>query len=128
MCVGTLFSAQNVLKNSKLRVTAFISQIRNLIKDLLSLRKEETEETLGGHGRKWRSEGKILSMSKKDKVGQRQNVVIPWDVKTLNFFCGMFKDLVFLLRETTYREHKPVSKKTRLEELFRSHLVQHSSP
>lgn len=57
-------------------------------------------------------------MSKKDKVGQRQNVFIPWDVKTLNFFCDVFKDLVFLLRETTYREHKAVSKKTRLEELL----------
>lgn len=39
----------------------------------------------------------------------------------------MFKDLVFLLRKTTYREHKTVSKQTRLEELFRSHLVQHPS-
>lgn len=57
-----------------------------MVKDLLSLRKAETEETLGGHGRKWRSEGKILSMSKKDKVGQIQNAVIPWDVKTLNGF------------------------------------------
>lgn len=66
--MGTLFSAWNVLKNSKLRVTEsqFIIQIRNLVKDLLSLRKAETEETLGGHGRKWRSEGKILPVSKKD--------------------------------------------------------------
>lgn len=86
MCIGILFSAWNVLKNSKLRVTAFIIQKRNLIKDLLSLRKAEIEETLGGHGRKWSLEGKILSMSKKDKVGQRQNAVIPCDVKTLNFF------------------------------------------
>lgn len=57
MCVGILFSAQNVLKNSKLRVTGFIIQIRNLIKDLLSLRKAEIEETLGGHGRKMEIRG-----------------------------------------------------------------------
>lgn len=66
-------------------------------------------------------------MPKKDKVGQRQNVVIPWDVKTLNvFFCGVFKDLVFLLKEQ-YTERIKQSQKSRLEEVFRSHLGQHSS-
>lgn len=56
--MGILFSAWNVLKNSKFGVTAFIIQKRNLINYLLSLRKAEIEETLGGHGRKWSLEGK----------------------------------------------------------------------
>jgi len=95
------------------------------MQDLLSeVKKAEIEESLGGLGRKWRQKSKMLSVSEQDKVGQRKKCYCSLGCEELKrLISGVFKYLVFLLRETTYREYKTVSKKRRLEEVFRFHLV-----